>query len=139
MHPAPSWRERASRSNDRRAIRDRSVAKGHAIRAFVPCQTETREPLRLAFIFRKLLNSKRLRFFVVLAYEVPKAMVPPTVPGATSLAGLYHMKRHVPKQFDEPVGIVISRGREPETTPRFSAYVWAPFQDDELEQEAQPA
>lgn len=26
----------------------------------------------------------------------------------------------------EPVGIVISRGREPESAPRFSAYVYAP-------------
>jgi hypothetical protein len=49
------------------------------------------------------------------------------------------MKQHLPTQFDEPVGIVISRGREPETTPRFSAYVWAPYPYDELEKEAQPA
>jgi hypothetical protein len=47
------------------------------------------------------------------------------------------MKKSLPPQFDEPVGIVISRGREPETTPRFSAYVWAPYPDDELEKEAQ--
>jgi hypothetical protein len=44
------------------------------------------------------------------------------------------------KQIEqEPVGIVISRGYEPETTPRFSAYVWAPGPDDELEHDAQPA
>jgi hypothetical protein len=44
------------------------------------------------------------------------------------------------KQIEqEPVGIVISRGHEPETTPRFSAYVWAPSPDDELEHDAQPA
>ncbi len=49
------------------------------------------------------------------------------------------MKKHLPKQSDEPVGIVISRGKDPETTPRFSAYVWAPFPDDELEKDAQPA
>jgi hypothetical protein len=49
------------------------------------------------------------------------------------------MKRHMPQHNDEPVGIVISRGREPETTPRFSAYVWAPYPDDELDKEAQPA
>lgn len=42
-------------------------------------------------------------------------------------------------QADEPVGIVISRGWEPETTPRFSAYVWAPFPDDELEPDEQAA
>jgi hypothetical protein len=36
-------------------------------------------------------------------------------------------------QSDEPVGIVISRGWEPETTPRFSAYMymWAPDLDDD--------
>ena len=64
--------------------------------------------------------------------------VPPTVPGATLLAGLHHMKKTLPTEFDEPVGIVISRGREPETTPRFSAYVWAPYPDDEVEKDAHP-
>lgn len=49
------------------------------------------------------------------------------------------MKQHRQPQFDEPVGIVISRGREPETTPRFAAYVWAPYPDEELEKEAQSA
>lgn len=45
-----------------------------------------------------------------------------------------------PQQHDEePVGIVISRGWEPETTPRFSAYVWAPFPDDEIESEVHAA
>jgi hypothetical protein len=48
------------------------------------------------------------------------------------------MKKKLTMQFDEPVGIVISRGREPETTPRFSAYVWAPFPEDELEKDAHP-
>jgi hypothetical protein len=48
------------------------------------------------------------------------------------------MKKTKPTLFDEPVGIVISRGREPETTPRFSAYVWAPFPEDELEKDGQP-
>jgi hypothetical protein len=47
------------------------------------------------------------------------------------------MKKALPPQFDEPVGIVISRGQEPVTTPRFSAYIWAPYPDDELEKEAQ--
>jgi hypothetical protein len=44
-------------------------------------------------------------------------------------------------QLDEPVGIVISRGWEPETTPRFSAYMymWAPDSDDETELDAQAA
>ena len=47
------------------------------------------------------------------------------------------MKKNLPPEFDEPVGIVISRGREPETTPRFSAYVWAPFPEDETDKDAQ--
>ncbi len=49
------------------------------------------------------------------------------------------MKKTLPTSFDEPVGIVISRGREPETTPRFSAYVWGPFPGDELDKNARPA
>lgn len=40
---------------------------------------------------------------------------------------------------DEPIGIVISRGWEPETTPCFSAYIWAPFPDDEVETDVQTA
>jgi hypothetical protein len=51
----------------------------------------------------------------------------------------YMKKQTVQTQHDEPVGIVISRGREPETTPRFSAYVWAPGPEDELETEVQAA
>jgi hypothetical protein len=49
------------------------------------------------------------------------------------------MKQSIQVMDDEPVGIVISRGYEPETTPRFSAYVWAYGPDDELETELQPA
>jgi hypothetical protein len=49
------------------------------------------------------------------------------------------MKQSIQVKDDEPVGIVISRGYEPETTPRFSAYVWAYGPDDELETELQPA
>ena len=49
------------------------------------------------------------------------------------------MKKNLPTQFDEPVGIVISRGREPETTPRFWAYVWAPYLEDEIEKDVQAA
>ena len=54
------------------------------------------------------------------------------------------MQQHTPEtqtQSDEPVGIVISRGREPETTPRFSAYMymWAPDSDDEPQLDAQAA
>ena len=67
------------------------------------------------------------------------AWVPPTVPGAPFPSVPIIMKKSLPPQFDEPVGIVISRGREPETTPRFSAYVWAPYPDDELEKKAQTA
>ena len=49
------------------------------------------------------------------------------------------MKQETPLQQEEPVGIVISRGWEPETTPRFSAYVWAPYLDDDTEPDAQAA
>lgn len=59
--------------------------------------------------------------------------------GGSPFSRFYHMKKPNPTQFEEPVGIVISRGREPETTPRFSAYVWAPFPDDELEKKGQAA
>jgi hypothetical protein len=48
------------------------------------------------------------------------------------------MKKTLPTRNEEPVGIVISRGREPETTPRFSAYVWAPYPEDELQKDPQP-
>ena len=48
------------------------------------------------------------------------------------------MKQKLPTH-DEPVGIVISRGWEPETTPRFSAYVWAPSPDDDIELDVKPA
>ena len=48
------------------------------------------------------------------------------------------MKQSVP-QSDEPIGIVISRGWEPETTPRFSAYVWAPYPGDDVESDVQIA
>ena len=50
-------------------------------------------------------------------------------------------KTQTQTQFDEPVGIVISRGLEPETTPRFSAYMymWAPELDDDSELDAQAA
>ena len=37
---------------------------------------------------------------------------------------------------DEPIGIVISRGWEPVTVPRFSAYVWAPAPTEDLEPDA---
>ena len=43
------------------------------------------------------------------------------------------MKEELQIEREEPVGIVISRGKEPVTTPRFSAYVWAPGPDEELE------
>ena len=48
-------------------------------------------------------------------------------------------KLPLPALFDEPVGIVISRGREPETTPRFSAYVWAPYPGDVIVEEDERA
>ena len=40
---------------------------------------------------------------------------------------------------DEPVGIVISSGWEPESAPRFSAYMWAPGPEDETELDVQVA
>ena len=49
------------------------------------------------------------------------------------------MKKAIQPQLDEPVGIVISRGWEPEKAPRYTAYEWAPGPDDELEPEPQPA
>jgi hypothetical protein len=49
------------------------------------------------------------------------------------------MKKKLPTESNEPVGIVISRGREPETIPRFSAYVWALFPEDEMEKDVQAA
>lgn len=68
-------------------------------------------------------------------------VVPPTVPGVFLCHQLliYMMQPETQPQTDEPVGIVISRGWEPETTPRFSAYVWAPFPEDELERDEQAA
>ncbi len=41
-------------------------------------------------------------------------------------------------ESDEPVGIVISNGGETEQVPRFTAYVWGPAPEDELEPDAQP-
>jgi hypothetical protein len=50
-----------------------------------------------------------------------------------------YMKQPV-QHDEEPMGIVISRGWQPETTPRFAAYVWAPFpDDDEIESEVKAA
>ena len=47
------------------------------------------------------------------------------------------MKKDLQAHTEEPVGIVISRGFEKPTFPRFSAYVWAPAPDAELDPEAQ--
>ena len=66
-------------------------------------------------------------------------MLAPARSGGNLPCRSYHMKKSIPLPYDEPVGIVISRGREPETTPRFSAYVWAPFPEDELEKKGQAA
>jgi len=49
------------------------------------------------------------------------------------------MKKADQPHLDEPVGIVISRGWEPEKAPRFTAFEWAPGPDDELEPDALPA
>ena len=45
------------------------------------------------------------------------------------------MKKEVLPQHDEPVGIVISRGWEPTTSPRFTAFMWAPGPEDECEED----
>lgn len=40
------------------------------------------------------------------------------------------MEQIRPKQLEtEPIGIVISRGAEPEAPPRFWAYVWGQFEE----------
>ena len=62
----------------------------------------------------------------------------PTVPG-THFLSRFHMKQTSQVQADEPVGIVISGGHAPETTPRFSAYMWAPGPEDEVIEEVQAA
>ena len=62
--------------------------------------------------------------------------MPPTVPGAFFSCCGCHMKQEAQVLDDEPVGIVISRGWEPATTPRFSAYMWSHGPEDEPEQDA---
>ena len=49
------------------------------------------------------------------------------------------MQDETQAKSEEPVGIVISRGWEPQTTPLFSAYMWGPVPDDEPELDAQAA
>ncbi|MEO8622635.1 MAG: hypothetical protein ABI625_16310 [bacterium] len=49
------------------------------------------------------------------------------------------MEQEPQSQHEEPVGIVISRGWEPATTPRFTAYMWAPGPEDEVELDVIPA
>lgn len=63
-------------------------------------------------------------------------LMPSAVPGAFISGCGYHMKQETQVSNDEPVGIVISRGWEPATTPRFSAYMWSHGPEDELEQDA---
>lgn len=67
--------------------------------------------------------------------------LPPTVPGVLFCPQqTYHMKQDDSfSQTDEPVGIVISSGWEQETAPRFSAYMWAPGPEDEIDLVVQPA
>jgi hypothetical protein len=63
--------------------------------------------------------------------------VPPDRSGGYLLYGIViYMKQETQSQNEEPVGIVISRGWEPATTPRFSAYEWGPGPEDEIEQDA---
>jgi hypothetical protein len=50
------------------------------------------------------------------------------------------MKQSTDMSSSEPVGIVISGGRSSaEAAPRFSAYIWAPAPEDELNKEVQAA
>jgi hypothetical protein len=49
------------------------------------------------------------------------------------------MKQTSHLEADEPVGIVISGGPVPDTTPRFSAYMWAPGPEDDVIDEVQAA
>jgi GMP synthase-like glutamine amidotransferase len=50
------------------------------------------------------------------------------------------MKHSSDTSRDEPVGIVISGGHSlAESTPRFSAYIWAPAPDEEISEEVQAA
>lgn len=51
----------------------------------------------------------------------------------------HHMKESQHIEVEEPVGIVISGGRPPETLPRFSAYMWAPGPEDDVIDEVQAA
>ena len=55
--------------------------------------------------------------------------------GTPQYGVVIYMKQDTQLQNEEPVGIVISRGWEPATTPRFTAYEWAPGPDEEVEQE----
>ena len=74
---------------------------------------------------------------------MPCWRVPPTVPGAfprsVDTASIYMKKLKTDPKYEEPVGIVISRGSEPKTTPRFSAYEWAPGPEGETDPDAQAA
>jgi len=64
---------------------------------------------------------------------------PPTVPGVFHFFNLLpYMVPETQTESDEPVGIVISNGGETEQVPRFTAYVWGPAPEDELEPDAQP-
>jgi hypothetical protein len=72
----------------------------------------------------------------LLAPLVLCTALPPAVPGTFISWCGYYMKQETQVSNDEPVGIVISRGWEPATTPRFSAYMWSHGPEDELEQEA---
>lgn len=42
-------------------------------------------------------------------------------------------ERETPDPSEEPIGIVISRGRTAERPPRFSAYVWATAEEEDEE------
>ena len=78
--------------------------------------------------------------FTSFGIDAALEVVPPTVPGAFPLLALVSiMKQETHSPSEEPVGIVISRGWEPVTSPRFSAYMWAPGPEDEVEEEVAAA
>ncbi len=49
------------------------------------------------------------------------------------------MKHDAKVEVEEPVGIVISRGWEPEGVPRFVSFEWSPGPADEIESDIKAA
>jgi len=80
-----------------------------------------------------------LRKMYPVASRVPCEGLSPTVPGTPITTSEHHMKESSHIEVEEPVGIVISGGSRSETTPRFSAYMWAPAPEDDVIDEVQAA